>query len=86
MALSLVPYRQISQRIPVFEWEVRERGGIGPNFWRAVCGYSVARMANINSTTVRSKSGFLSETVHGVEQLHSIPHSLRSFLRSSTLL
>ena len=25
MALSLVPYRQISQRIPVFEWEVRER-------------------------------------------------------------
>lgn len=40
-------------------------GGIGANFWRMVCGYSVARMANINSTSVRSKSGFLSETVHG---------------------
>lgn len=25
LSLSLVPYRQISQRIPVFEWEVRER-------------------------------------------------------------
>lgn len=35
------------------------------NFWRVVCGYSVARMGNINSTSVRSKSGFLFETVHG---------------------